>query len=123
MCGKLGHTKSNDACAVRVASKLPRTPRMYCSHWFQTSDQSKRVCTSSVGTMSDTELDVSSLGSGDEGVLVFETGGEEEELEEEGQWESAGEDGEEEQVEVPPQPAARRTPPFLVVPEDEDAHG
>ena len=73
--------------------------------------------------MSDTELDVSSLGSGDEGVLVFETGGEEEELEEEGQWESAGEDGEEEQVEVPPQPAARRTPPFLVVPEDEDAHG
>ena len=63
--------------------------------------------------MSDTELDVSSLGSGDEGVLVFQTDGEEEE------WESTGEEGEEEEYEQVPQ-GRRRTPPFLVVPEDDD---
>ena len=50
---------------------------------------------------------------GDEGVLVFQTDGEEEE------WESTGEEGEEEEYEQVPQ-GRRRTPPFLVVPEDDD---
>ena len=68
--------------------------------------------------MSDTELDVSSLGSGDEGVLVFQTedtGGEDE-------WESTGEEGEEEEEEEEQQVrrGPRRTPPFLVVPEDDE---
>lgn len=69
--------------------------------------------------MSDTELDVSSLGSGDDGVLVFppesESAGEEEEEE----WEDAEEDAEggEDAERASAQPSGL---PFLVVPEAED---
>lgn len=65
--------------------------------------------------MSDTELDVSSLGSVDDGVLVFppeSSGGEEEE-----EWEDAEEEAEEEGERASAQPSGL---PFLVVPETEE---
>lgn len=67
--------------------------------------------------MSDTELDVSSLGSNDEGQLVFpqtsDTGEEEE-------WEDAEEE-EEAEEEIPPAQGAAQQPsaPFLVIPEED----
>ena len=79
--------------------------------------------------MSDTELDVSSLGSADEGSLVFpgETEGKED-----GDWETAGEEEEEERpptepLTLPPTPSVKEETaeagepgPLLVVPTKEE---
>ncbi len=69
--------------------------------------------------MSDTELDVSSLGSADDGALVFPSSGEEEE--EEDEWEDAEEEEEDEDEEEGEEERPRTSAPFLVVPDAEEA--
>ena len=67
--------------------------------------------------MSDTDLDVSSLASADDGVLVFPEDGEEEEEEEEDDYET--EEEEELLFEEESEERARSSPPFLLVPEED----